>query len=120
MNYEEFQKAILSINRCGRVLTNLLDGYASDPSTGKLSWLVVGPAILVGLTAVFLAASAVSIFLWLGHRIFGSQKSITVIASGLMMVAGGWLIALAHLFPLNWVYLRHGKVKTTVAPGRRV
>jgi hypothetical protein len=50
------------------------------------------------------------------HRAFRTQKNITVIATGLIVITVGWLVALVHLFPLNWLYLRHGRIKVPPRP----
>jgi predicted acylesterase/phospholipase RssA len=48
--------------------------------------------------------------LWLIHRLFRSPKSWTVIATGLLMVTVGWAVAKVHLYLLDWLYLRTGRV----------
>jgi predicted acylesterase/phospholipase RssA len=93
-----------------------------------LDWLTVGPpdfgwwliscAIVALLLTVLLATfmTLVSAFLWLVHRLLGTEKGATVIVTGVLMVVFGWLLALVHLFPLNWFYLRYGRIK--VSPPR--
>jgi hypothetical protein len=41
---------------------------------------------------------------------------MTVIATGVLMVTVGWLLALIHLYPLNWLFLRYGRIK--ISPPR--
>jgi hypothetical protein len=79
------------------------------------SWLAVG--VLTIATALAIAISlligivTVSIVFWLAHRRFGTQKSLTVIATGLVVITFGWFVALINLFPFNWLYVRYGKIK---------
>jgi predicted acylesterase/phospholipase RssA len=91
-------------------LSSLLGGYAADSTLRSISWLAVGLTALLEVAFVLLGIAATSIVLWLVHRLFRTQKSITVIATGLLVITVGWVVALVHLFPLNWLYLRHGKV----------
>jgi predicted acylesterase/phospholipase RssA/MinD-like ATPase involved in chromosome partitioning or flagellar assembly len=99
------------VNECG-ALHGLLGVSASGPPDRNVPWLVVA---MTAAAQALLAIAAASILLWLVHRLFRTQKSITVIATGLIMITAGWLVALVHLFPLNWLYLRYGRIK---APAR--
>jgi len=101
---------------CGRVLASLLgpSAYASnafDSTAHGFSWLAVATAALLGATLGLLLIIASSLVLWLAHRRLPAPKSMTVIFTGLVMVTVGWLVAWIHLVPLNWLYLRYGKVK---------
>jgi cytochrome c biogenesis protein CcdA len=102
------------VNECG-ALHGLLGVYASAPPDRNVPWLVVAMTALLAAALALLAIAAASILLWLVHRLFRTQKSITVIATGLIVITAGWLVALVHLFPLNWLYLRYGRIK---APAR--
>jgi predicted acylesterase/phospholipase RssA len=80
---------------------------------GDASWLGLVLARL-GLrwpADIILGFGVLSLVFWLVHFLFGTRKSMTVIATGLVMVTVGWLFALINLYPLNGIYLRYGKVK---------
>jgi hypothetical protein len=32
------------------------------------------------------------------------------------MITVGWVVALAHLYPLNWLYLQYGRIKVPLRP----
>jgi hypothetical protein len=98
------------IKECGALL-NLLGGSATVPPDRNVTLLVVAMTTLLIAAVALLGVAAASILLWLVHRAFRTQKNITVIATGLIVITVGWLVALVHLFPLNWLYLRHGRIK---------
>jgi predicted acylesterase/phospholipase RssA len=62
--------------------------------------------LLLGTAAIAVA----SLLIWLTHRLFRSQKSMTVIVTGLLMVTVGWALARAHLLLFDWLYRRTGKL----------
>ncbi|MEA2758060.1 MAG: hypothetical protein QOH65_673 [Methylobacteriaceae bacterium] len=103
---------------CG-ALVSVLGPYAYGSSPGNVSWLIVGLTVLFGLAVALFGIVATSIFLWLVHRAFRDQKSITVIATGLMVITVGWIVALLHLHPLNWLYLQRGRVRVRPDHGHR-
>jgi len=95
-----------------------------------LDWLTIGPfdfgwwlisstaAALLLTVMLVIFMTLVSAFLWLVHRLLGTEKGATVIFTGVLMVAFGWLLALVHLFPLNWFYLRYGRIRVAPSPPR--
>jgi hypothetical protein len=103
---------------CG-ALMRLLGSYGYGSQPENVSWLIVGLAVLFGLAAALFGVVATTIFLWLVHRGFRDQKSITVIATGLMIITVGWAVALVHLYPLNWLYLQRGRVRVRSDHGHR-
>jgi hypothetical protein len=103
--------AVCPLKECGAVLPKLVQDLAYDSSLTKASWLAVGLAALLGAAAMLLVFGAIAILIWLVHWVLRTGKSISVIATGLAIVTVGWLLALLHLYPLNWVYLRRGRVK---------
>jgi predicted acylesterase/phospholipase RssA/MinD-like ATPase involved in chromosome partitioning or flagellar assembly len=50
---------------------------------------------------------------WLLHRMVGSRKSITVIATGLLLGTVGWLAALVHLIVFDPLFLLNGSMLRT-------
>jgi hypothetical protein len=96
------------------IVSSALGGY--NPEPGSINWFSAALAALLRVAEVAVGIAAASIVLWLAHRAFRSQKGLTVIVTGLMVVTVGWLIALFHLFPLNWLYLHYGKVKIQHRP----
>jgi predicted acylesterase/phospholipase RssA/MinD-like ATPase involved in chromosome partitioning or flagellar assembly len=103
--------AVCPFKECGAVLPKLVQELAYDSSLTKVSWFAVGLAALLGAAAMLLVFGAIVILIWLVHWVLRTEKSISVIATGLAIVTVGWLLALLHLYPLNWVYLRRGRVK---------
>jgi hypothetical protein len=100
-----------SVKACS-TLTGVLGSYAKDTSAAAgVSWLSAGLQGLRWTVSALLGIGAVSLALWVIHRVFRTRKSLTVIATGLVMVTVGWFFALIHLFPLNWIYLRYGRVQ---------
>jgi predicted acylesterase/phospholipase RssA len=97
------------IKACG-ALSGVIGSYAFDLTPKSFSWLAMGLAILRWAAEATVGIAIVSIVLWLFHRLFRTQKSITVIATGLVTITIGWFFALINLYPLNWLYLRYGKV----------
>jgi predicted acylesterase/phospholipase RssA/MinD-like ATPase involved in chromosome partitioning or flagellar assembly len=51
--------------------------------------------------------------LWLFHRAIGSRKSVTVIATGLLLGTVGWLAALVHLIVFDPLFLLNGSMLKT-------
>jgi len=96
---------------CRAALYNVLGSFAFDPSSAKASWLLVILSMLLIVTLVLLAGGLVSVSIWLIHRVFDTKKSMTVIASGVLFATVGWIVALFHLYPLNSLYLRIGRIK---------
>jgi predicted acylesterase/phospholipase RssA len=88
-------------NACGVVLSLL----------GDTSWLGLVLATLRWPGEVILGFGIISLVIWLVHFFCGSRKSMTVIATGLLVGTVGWFFALINLWPLNPIYLRSGKVK---------
>jgi predicted acylesterase/phospholipase RssA len=76
----------------------------------------VGIAVTSGVGLALLAFAGLVGATWLAHRLFRSRKSLTVIATGLLTVTVGWLLALVHLAFFDWLFLRIGKVKTAMPP----
>jgi predicted acylesterase/phospholipase RssA len=102
---------IPSVKACS-ALAGVLGSYAKDTSAAAgVSWLSAGLQGLRWTVSALLGIGAVSLGLWVLHRVFRTRKSLTVIATGLVMVTVGWFFALIHLFPLNWLYLRYGRVQ---------
>ena len=102
---------IPSVKACN-ALTGVLGSYARDTTAAAgVSWLSAGLQGLRWTVSALLGIGAVSLALWVIHRVFRTRKSLTVIATGLVMVTVGWFFALIHLFPLNWLYLRYGRVQ---------
>ena len=67
-------------------------------------------AVLLILLLGTAAIAVTSLLVWLTHRLFRSQKSMTVIVTGLLMVTVGWALARAHLLLFDWLYNRTGKL----------
>jgi hypothetical protein len=75
-------------------------------------WWPFARLALLGITGVVSAG----IVAWGAHRLCRTRKSITVIATGLLMVTVGWIAALVHLAVFDRLYLRIGKVRRRVTP----
>lgn len=82
----------------------LLFGLWHLPGEFRLWTLILMPIAAVA------AGSAGLVVCWGVHRMFGSRKSFTVIATGLVMVTVGWLIAAFHLAVFDPLYRRYGRV----------
>jgi predicted acylesterase/phospholipase RssA len=91
--------------------------------TAILAWRLEPPSYhlptLILLPSLPVAAAAVSLLgIWTLHRFFGSRKSFTVIATGLVMVTAGWLLAAIHLAIFDPLYRRYGRIRVDSRPDR--
>ena len=92
---------LLKVGACGTLSSAL----------GDAPWFGVGLATLRRPAELMLGFAVLCVVFWLIHFCLRTRKSMTVIATGLVMVTVGWLFALINLFLLNGLYLRGGKVK---------
>jgi hypothetical protein len=90
----------LNTSACGAIV-NLL---------GDTWWLGLVLAALRLPAQVLLGFGILSFAIWVVHFFCGTRKSMTVIATGLLVGTVGWLFAWINLGPLNWIYLQSGKV----------
>jgi len=111
--------ALLVLGDVVRVILRMLCPYSNTSACGAVlsllgdtSWLGLVLATLRWPAEAILGFGILSLVIWLVHFFCGSRKSMTVIATGLLVGTFGWFLALINLWPLNSIYLRSGKVKT--------
>jgi predicted acylesterase/phospholipase RssA len=71
----------------------------------SLSWPVAQGALLGSVATI----AGLFLLAWSVHRLCHTGKSLTVIATGLLMVTVGWLVALLHLAIFDCLYLATGR-----------
>jgi predicted acylesterase/phospholipase RssA len=112
-----FVFALLVLGDVVRLILRMTGPYSNTSAWGVVlsllgdtSWLGSVLATLRWPSYVILGFGVVSFVIWLVHLFCGTRKSMTVIATGLLVGTVGWFFALINLGPLNWIYLQSGKV----------
>lgn len=91
----------------GEVLLNWMAAPGNAISLLPFSAVVA----LLALTVLIVFITAAIAIVWMLHRLFRTGKGLSVIVTGVLIVTVGWLVALIHLYPLNWLYLYSGRIK---------